>query len=192
MDGEIVGRVDFPAERTAPVAVPDFGSKLGPGKHVLRLRMEGGGPLPYAITVRAHALTPESSPASNVTLAVSLPKADVLEGDPVDVSLSVTNREPGAIPMVTAVVGLPGGLELRSDAMADLVKSGVVDAFETRGREVVLYWRSMTPSASATLVLPCVAAIPGAYTGPASRAYLYYTDEDKVWVPGVAIRIHAR
>ena len=94
--------------------------------------------------------------------------------------------------MVTAIVGLPGGLEARPDALKDLVKAGTVAAFETRGREVILYWRAMAPSATTAFTLPCVAAIPGRYTGPSSRAYLYYTDEDKVWVPGVAMTITAR
>jgi hypothetical protein len=76
--------------------------------------------------------------------------------------------------------------------LRELVKAGAVDAFETRGREVILYWRAMAPSAAATFSIPCVAAIPGRYTGPASRAYLYYTDEHKVWVPGVALSITAR
>jgi hypothetical protein len=37
--------------------------------------------------------------------------------------------------------------------------------------------------------LSVIAAVPGAYTGPSSRAYLYYTDEFKQWVPGVTVTI---
>jgi hypothetical protein len=64
-----------------------------------------------------------------------------------------------------------------------------VDAFETRGREVILYWRAMAPSAKKSVVLSAVAAVPGEYTGPASRAYLYYTDEHKDWQPGLKVAI---
>jgi hypothetical protein len=42
------------------------------------------------------------------------------------------------------------------------------------------------------LPLSLVAAIPGSYTGSASRAYLYYTDEYKTWAPGVTVNITAR
>jgi hypothetical protein len=31
-----------------------------------------------------------------------------------------------------------------------------------------------------------------AYTGPASRAYLYYTDEYKNWAPGLKVSITPR
>jgi hypothetical protein len=39
------------------------------------------------------------------------------------------------------------------------------------------------------LALSLAAAVPGAYAGPASRAYLYYTDEHKHWNDALAIEI---
>jgi len=60
---------------------------------------------------------------------------------------------------------------------------------EVMGRNVVLYWRAMQPEARITLPLSLVAAIPGTYTGPASRAYLYYTAEHKQWVDGLKVEI---
>jgi hypothetical protein len=38
----------------------------------------------------------------------------------------------------------------------------------------------------------CGAAVPGTYTGPASRAYLYYTDEFKCWTQGLGVTISPR
>ena len=57
------------------------------------------------------------------------------------------------------------------------------------GREVVLYWRSLKPEQRVELPISLVAEIPGTYTGPASRAYLYYTDEHKEWVEPLAVDI---
>jgi hypothetical protein len=37
--------------------------------------------------------------------------------------------------------------------------------------------------------LDLTAAVPGKYTGPASRAYLYYTPENKQWCDPLAIEI---
>ena len=42
------------------------------------------------------------------------------------------------------------------------------------------------------LALSLVAAVPGVYTGPAGRAYLYYTDEFKNWAPGLKVSITPR
>ncbi len=57
------------------------------------------------------------------------------------------------------------------------------------GRDVVLYWRSMAAGAKVDVPLSLIAAVPGTYTGPASRAYLYYTDEHKRWVEGVKVTV---
>jgi hypothetical protein len=72
-----------------------------------------------------------------------------------------------------------------------LVKAGTIAAYEVKGREVVLYWRVLEAEQRVDLPLSLVAAIPGKYTGPASRAYLYYTDEHKQWVDGLNVEITA-
>ena len=54
---------------------------------------------------------------------------------------------------------------------------------------MVLYWRALKAEERVDLPLSLVAAIPGRYTGPASRAYLYYTDEHKAWVDGLSVEI---
>ena len=106
--------------------------------------------------------------------------------------MTVTNKTDKAIPTPVAIVGLPGGLEPRHDQLKELVKAETIAAYEVIGREVVLYWRELKAGQKVELPLSLVAAVPGTYTGPASRAYLYYTDEYKTWVPGLHVAINAR
>jgi hypothetical protein len=192
LDGEVVATVPFAADVSDPIVLPSFADRVGPGAHRVEMRMEGGADMPYSMTVRCHALTPDSSPGTKVSITTSLAKADVTEGEPVEVPVRVANRSADGVPMVVAIVGVPGGLEPRAEALKDLVKEGKVDAFETRGREVILYWRGLAANASKAFTIPCLAAVPGSYTGPASRAYLYYTDEHKAWVPGLRVNVRAR
>ena len=63
---------------------------------------------------------------------------------------------------------------------------------KVRGREVILYWRDMQPNQTIELPLSLVAAVPGHYTAPASRAYLYYTDEFKDWAKGIEVAIEPK
>jgi hypothetical protein len=58
-----------------------------------------------------------------------------------------------------------------------------------KGREVILYWRSLKAEERVELPLSLIAAVPGTYTAPASRAYLYYTDEHKTWTDGMQVEI---
>jgi alpha-2-macroglobulin-like protein len=72
------------------------------------------------------------------------------------------------------------------------VKKGTIDAYEVMGRDVVLYWRGFGAGQKVLVPLSLVAAVPGSYTGPASRAYLYYTDEHKTWAFGLKATITPR
>ncbi|MCP4353566.1 MAG: hypothetical protein GY795_49585 [Desulfobacterales bacterium] len=56
---------------------------------------------------------------------------------------------------------------------------------------MVLYFRQMTPLEKKEINLDLKAEIPGKYEGQASRAYLYYTNEHKNWVPGEKIEVMA-
>jgi hypothetical protein len=47
----------------------------------------------------------------------------------------------------------------------------------------------MAPNAVRTVTLDLVARVPGRTTGPASRAYLYYTPDQKRWAAPLAIEV---
>lgn len=192
VDGKEIGRVPFTPDSSGALELPSFAAALTAGSHKVDLTMEGGSEMPFAIDVRYTSSKPANSDACAVRLATSLSSKEIKEGETVDVNVSVKNTKAEGIPMTVAIVGLPGGLEPRHDQLKELVKSGAVDFYEVRGREVVLYWRCMKPSQEAKLVLGCVAAVPGTYRGPASRAYLYYTDDEKQWVEGLSATVTRR
>ncbi|MBI4860663.1 MAG: A-macroglobulin complement component, partial [Candidatus Riflebacteria bacterium] len=144
------------------------------------------------LQVRYFAEKPASAPGCAVSIDTTLKSKEVAEGETVDLAVRLANRTDKPVPMTVAIVGLPAGLESRADQLKELVKSGQIDAFETRSREVILYRRGMAPKEERSIVINLVAAIPGDYTGPASRAYLYYTDELKMWAEPLGARIVAK
>jgi uncharacterized protein YfaS (alpha-2-macroglobulin family) len=193
VDGKPVGApLSFSADAGNAIVLPAFGAELGPGKHTVTLQMEDGFSMPFSMSVRYHGALAVSDEQAQVGIQVALRDSVIQEGGVTEAVISIANRSDKAAPTPLAIVGIPGGLEVRHDHLKDLVKSGRIDAWEIRGREVVLYWRSLAANAKFDLPLSLVAAVPGAYTGPASRAYLYYTDEFKTWVPGVQVRITPR
>jgi hypothetical protein len=190
VDGKRVGdAVAFDRGTEGAITLPGFAAQLTPGTHVVKLEMEGGGEMPYSLTVKYHARTPASAPETKVALKVSLTQGSVTEGELVEATALVTNLTQEKLPTVVAIVGLPGGMEPRHDQLKELVKQGVIDAYEVRGREVIVYWRGMEAGKTNRVPLSLVAVVPGTYTGPASRAYLYYTDEHKAWVKGLEASI---
>jgi hypothetical protein len=148
--------------------------------------------MPYSLAADFHRVQPDSAEACKVHLTVKLRDNELTEGAVTEAVVAVVNRTNEPIPTPTAIVGIPGGLEVRHDQLKELVKQEKIAAYEVIGREVVLYWRSLATEARVELELSLVAEIPGSYTGPASRAYLYYTDEHKHWTPGLEVLIEAK
>jgi uncharacterized protein YfaS (alpha-2-macroglobulin family) len=193
VDGHELGDwAEFTQKTEGAIKLPDSSELLTAGEHKLELRMEGGGPMPYSMAVKYNALVPASDKECKVDLRVKLAQSKVVEGAATEANVTVINNSAEAIPTPVAIIGLPGGLEPRHDQLKELVKKGTIDAYEVRGREVVLYWRSLAANAKVEVPIVAIAAVPGTYTGPASRAYLYYTDEHKHWVDGMKIVIAAK
>ena len=190
VDGQSIGDwAAFDQHTEGAIKMPDVSEVLTPGEHKLELSMEGGGPMPYSLAVRYNALTPASNQDCQLDLTVKMAQDKVVEGAATEANVTVTNKSKEVVPTPVAIVGLPGGLEPRHDQLKELVKKGRIDAYEVLGREVVLYWRTMAGEANVELPLSLIAAVPGTYTGPASRAYLYYTDEHKRWIEGAQVEI---
>jgi hypothetical protein len=193
VDGQSVGEpIAFTPATTGAIELPDFAKDLTPGRHQVEIQMTGGSKMPYSVAVDFFATRPDSSADCRLDLAVSLADTEVTEGELTEARLKVANRTQEAVPNPIAIVGIPGGLEVRHDQLKELVKAGKIAAYEVLGRDVALYWRSIAAKQQVELPISIVAAIPGQYTGPASRAYLYYTDEDKAWTDGLRVEIAPR
>lgn len=190
VDGQLVGEpAAIDVELHGPIEFPSLREFLEPGDHEVELRMVGGSPMPCSVAIEFTSLKPETSDACKVTLETTLRNTQLDEGSATEADVVIVNRTKESVPNPIAIVGLPGGLEVRHDQLKELVKAGTIAAYEVTGRDVVLYWRALGAEEKAEVPVSLVAAIPGKYTGPASRAYLYYTDEDKHWVDGFAVEI---
>jgi len=193
VDGRAVGEgIPFNSATQGAIELPEFAPMLTAGKHEVELRMIDGAMMPYAMEINFNSATPASSEACKVQLAVSMKETQLAEGAATEADVTVTNRAAEPIPTPIAIIGLPGGLEVRYDQLKELVKAQRIAAYEVRGREVVLYWRDLQANQRVQVPLSLIAAVPGDYTGPASRAYEYYTDENKQWVDGMKVSIAAK
>jgi alpha-2-macroglobulin-like protein len=193
VDGKPAGDpVAFDETTEGAIVFPDASALLPPGKHRIELAMTDGSEMPYAVEVTIHRRTPESSPDCPLKLSVTLSDADVAEGEIAVADVLLTSRSAEPLPMAVVIVGIPGGLEVRHEQLKELVQGKRIAAYEVVGREVVLYFRTLRANAEERIPLSLVASVPGTYTGPASRAYLYYGDEDKVWTPGLKASVSPR
>ncbi len=194
VDGKPMGSwQNFSPSTQGAIKLPDIADSLTPGEHKLELRMEGGGAaMPYSLAVNYNAIKPADSAECKLDIAVRLAQNKLVEGTSTEATVTVINKNDEVLPSPVAIVGLPGGLEPRHDQLKELVKKGAIDCYEVLGREVVLYWRALPARSKAEIPISLIAAVPGTYNGPASRTYLYYTDEHKKWAEGVKVEIAAK
>jgi hypothetical protein len=103
--------------------------------------------------------------------------------------------------MAVAIIGLPAGLSLPENyeqlkkharLLEDGTRPGLISTFETRSRELILYWRDLAPHQKIEVPIDLVCRVPGEYRGPASRAYLYYNADVKHWVEPLAVKVAAK
>jgi uncharacterized protein YfaS (alpha-2-macroglobulin family) len=191
VDGAPFGEaVTFTKNERGILTMADCGLALTPGRHHVEIRMKDGSELSASIKVTGMTLRPTNS--GNITLEAKLDRDNVTEGDALQMQLTVRNSGKEDANMPLAVLAIPGGLEVRADQLRELVDAGRLAAYELQDNAVVLYWRGMAAGSSITLPISLTAAIPGEYTAAASRAYLYYCDEDKQYIPGTSIKIEKR
>ncbi len=188
VNGEQVGKVSFEKGHQGAIELP-LDEHLRPGKNVIEVTLESQSPLPYSGLVTWGSKVPASNPATKVALSTSLAKTTAKLGEGVHMDVRVTNTTQQGIPMTLARVGLPGGLTFQTWQLQELRDKKIIDFYETRAREVILYFRAMAPGDVREIPLELMTTVPGTFTAPASRAYLYYTNEHKHWVEPTTITV---
>jgi len=124
--------------------------------------------------------------SNRLSLQVALKDRVLHEGEVTELEIHAQNMEEdeGAA-MTVAVVGIPAGLTPKPSQLQALVHSGAVDAWETRGREMVLYWRQFAPGQLRKLRIVLSAQAAGIFDGPTSRMYLYYDEAIRTYAAPV-------
>jgi hypothetical protein len=181
VNGRKVGDMPYEAGRRDALVFDNLGAHFQPGANTIELVHTGRDALPYSMAVEYRSLKPATDPNVVVELATKLDKSTVRMGENVRLTATLKNRTHDGQPMTIARVGLPGGLNFQTWQLKELKEKGLVDQWETKAREVILYFREMKPDQVREIPLDLVATVPGDYTGPASSAYLYYTDDRKFW-----------
>jgi hypothetical protein len=189
--GERVREISFGEGQRGALVFGDLSEHLAPGENEISLELSGDNEFPWSLDFSYAAEVPADDPGSKLALRTSLSEPRIEEGRTVSLAIELENLGEEGQPMALAVVGIPAGLEVPTEVLDDSKAGGRFDVWELRGRELVLYWRALEPGARKEVHLDLLARIPGLTSGPASRAYLYYTPESKRWCAPLAIEISA-
>ncbi|MBW2254615.1 MAG: hypothetical protein JRI25_08465, partial [Deltaproteobacteria bacterium] len=189
VNGKQVGTLAYEADQTEALVIDGWQDALSPGENTVVLRQESGEPLPYTVDVSWTSITPTTSTGAELTLETELSETEVSMGDTVRLTATVDNDAGRLVPSPIARIGLPAGLEAQAWQLEQLQERGEIAFFETRPREITLYWDGLHEDDAHEVVLDLVATVPGTFTGPASSAYPYYNDDEKAWDAGLQVHI---
>jgi alpha-2-macroglobulin-like protein len=190
VNGKAVAKKSYPAGQRDAIAIDSLERFLADKSNTIGVVFtDTKSALPYSIAVSYNTWQPVSSDTCKVAFTTSLGATTAKVGQTVRVSATLTNKTTTGLPMTMAIVGLPAGLSPQPWQLKELQEKKIVDFYEVSGSTVFFYYRQMKPSEERVINLDCKAEIPGVYTAPASRAYLYYTNEFKTWTSMKPIRI---
>jgi hypothetical protein len=189
VNGVVAGSVTYSADTTEPIALTGWEGALRAGSNEVVVRQVSGAPLPYTVNVAWTSTDPFSSEGAELDLTTRLDRATARMGETVRLTARLENRTGAVVPSPIARIGLPAGLEASTKQLEDLQKRGAFAFFETRPREVVVYWDGQHADEVHEVSLDLAARVPGTFTGPASSAYPYYDDDEKSWAGGLVVTI---
>jgi alpha-2-macroglobulin-like protein len=188
VDGAAVGSLVYSGAERAGVTL-DLSGALSPGEHTIELVSDGPRAIPYTLEAAWRRSTPADAPGAPLTIETALAAEEVALGGTVRLVVTVENTSTAGVASPLARVGLPAGVRVEPKQLEDLRDRGRVAFFETRPREVTLYWEGMAAGDRHELALELVAEVPGTFTAPPSVVYPYYTTDGKRWADGPTLRV---
>ena len=188
-NGTEVGRIDLSKVGASAPSLTLPAAALRPGANKLIVSNESGSPISYSIDLQYFTDQPANDDDCPLRLTTKLSSNTASAGEVITLEATLANSASTGQPMSMLSLGIPAGLEPRTAQLDELVEKEIIDFYELNPREVVCYWRLLEPSEQIELRLDLTAEIPGDYTGPASKTWLYYTAEQKQWSAPLKVAI---
>jgi len=189
VNGTVVDTLRYRADRQEPLVIDGWEGLLKKGENTVVVRQLEGENLPLTVAAEWTSITPTSAPGAELGLTTELSTDRVSMGETVRLTARLDNRTEAVVPSPIARIGLPAGLSAQSWQLEQLRERGIVAFYETRAREVTLYWDGIHTDEVHEVKLDLVAELPGRFTGPASQAHPYYDDDEVAWQRGLTIEV---
>jgi alpha-2-macroglobulin-like protein len=190
VNGKKVISVPYKADQ-ADIVIPDLTPFIGEGEQRIEIGFEGTkSAIPYELELTYTTRMPDNSPKCELQLSTSLPKNKVKMGETVRMNTQLKSVSQKHQPIVMAMIGIPAGLSVQMWQLKELQEKKAFDFYEIFDGYVVLHYETLSPGEIKEINLDLKADIPGQYESPASTAFLYYTQEQRVWSKPEALTIN--
>jgi hypothetical protein len=191
VDDKLVTQLKYEKDQKGSLSFEDLEQFLSEGNHKIKVEYSDvKKPLPYSLGINWTSRTPSTASNAPLQIETEINQQAIELGENLRLSIQLTNKTDKGLPSSIAIVGIPGGLSLQPWQLKELQENETFDYYEIVGDELILYYRQMLPEEIREINLDLKSEIKGTYEGIASRAYLYYTDENKYWTAGEKVVIN--
>ena len=182
IDGKRVSEQTFSSSQINCVEIKDLEQYFTNNNPQVEVFFEGNNiSLPFDLEIKYATRLPQNAPNCPISFKTELGKTSAAVGETVRLQATLKNEtsEIQTSPMV--VLGIPAGLTLQAWQLKKLVDEKHCDFYELWDGYAVFHFERLGPNESRTLALELRAEVAGIFEAPASRAFLYYQNEQCVW-----------
>ncbi len=182
VDGRMVAEKEYKAGEREAIVLTKLEKYFSKGKHTVKILYKNAeNPLPYSMAINWNTSLPSNDKECKVSINTKLANKSIVVGETVRLTTVLKNTTTEGLPMTMVIVGIPAGLSAQPWQLKELTEKKKVDFYEIRDNNIFFYYRQLLPDETREINLDLKAEIAGEYEAQASSAYLYYTNEFKVW-----------
>ena len=137
--------------------------------------------IPFDLEIKYASRLPRNTANCAISLKTELGKTAARVGETVRLSTVLKNESKEAVASPMVVLGIPAGLNLQPWQLKKLMDEKHCDFYELWDGYAVFHFEALAAGESRTLNLDLRADITGTFEAPASQAFLYYQNDQRVW-----------
>lgn len=137
--------------------------------------------IPFDIEIQYASRQPRNARNCPLAFKTTLGKTDVAVGGTVRLNAELKNETGSLLASPMVVLGIPAGLTLQPWQLKQLSEQKKWDYYELWDGFAVFHFESLSPGEIRNIDLDLRADIPGEFEAPASQAFLYYDNGQRVW-----------
>lgn len=172
--GDHSEEIVIPADQAEVMKQLDVSKHLKAGDNDVSLSEKGKTAPGYQVVFRYHVPEQKVEKQEPLTIAIDYDRDDLLVGESMRATATVTNRMQTTAPMVMLDLPVPPGFAPDTGAFAAMVKDGTIARYQVRPRQVIVYLRALSPDRPLKLSYSLTATMPVKALAPAARVYEYY------------------
>ncbi len=137
--------------------------------------------IPFDLEVKYASRQPRNAPNCPLVFKTGLGAQTASVGETVRLTATLQNTTTQAQASPMVVLGIPAGLTLQPWQLKKLVDEKKCDFYELWDGFAVFHFEQIAPNETRQLDLDLRADVAGVFEAPASQAFLYYSNDQRVW-----------